>query len=113
MNWRQILRHPSLAVGVTAAAMFALLGLVSLWWTPYPIEQISIARRFLGPMADHWLGTDHLGRDMLSLATNPIPIKCAMQMLGLDSGELRLPMTELEEDAKARLRRTLTAYGLL
>ena len=54
-----------------------------------------------------------LCRDMLSLATNPIPIKCAMQMLGLDSGELRLPMTELEEDAKARLRRTLTAYGLL
>ena len=54
-----------------------------------------------------------LCRDMLSLSTNPIPIKCAMQMLGLDSGELRLPMTELEEDAKARLRRTLTAYGLL
>ena len=54
-----------------------------------------------------------LCRDMLSLATNPIPIKCAMQMLGLDSGELRLPMTELEDDAKARLRRTLTAYGLL
>lgn len=67
MNWRQFGRHPSLVVGLLAAALFALLGLVSLWWTPFPIEQISIARRFLGPVAEHWLGTDHLGRDMLSL----------------------------------------------
>ena len=67
MNWQQLGRHPSLVVGLLASALFALLGLVSLWWTPFPIEQISIARRFLGPVAEHWLGTDHLGRDMLSL----------------------------------------------
>lgn len=67
MNWQQLGRHPSLVIGLLAAALFALLGLVSLWWTPFPIEQISIARRFLGPVAEHWLGTDHLGRDMLSL----------------------------------------------
>lgn len=67
MNWQLLGRHPSLVVGLLAAAVFALLGLVSLWWTPFPIEQISIARRFLGPVAEHWLGTDHLGRDMLSL----------------------------------------------
>ena len=33
-----------------------------------------------------------LCRDMLGLATNPIPIKTAMKMLGRDTGELRLPM---------------------
>jgi 4-hydroxy-tetrahydrodipicolinate synthase len=54
-----------------------------------------------------------LCRDMLSLATNPIPIKAAMKMLGRDPGELRLPMTVLEEAGMARLRKTLTAYGLL
>lgn len=59
--------HPQLVAGLLAAAIFALLGLVSLWWTPYPIEQIAIARRFAVPSAAHWLGTDHLGRDMLSL----------------------------------------------
>src|SRR5438067_1217168 len=32
-----------------------------------------------------------LCRDMLSVATNPIPIKAALQLLGRDSGELRLP----------------------
>jgi 4-hydroxy-tetrahydrodipicolinate synthase len=54
-----------------------------------------------------------LCRDMLSLATNPIPIKAAMKMLGRDPGELRLPMTPLEEAGMSRLRKTLTAYGLL
>ena len=38
-----------------------------------------------------------LCRDMLGLATNPIPIKAAMKMLGRDPGELRLPMTPLED----------------
>lgn len=54
-----------------------------------------------------------LCRDMLSLSTNPIPIKAAMAMLGRDTGELRLPMTALNDDEKLSLRRTLTNYGLL
>lgn len=54
-----------------------------------------------------------LCRDMLSLATNPIPIKAAMKMLGRDTGELRLPLTPLDRQAEGRLRETLSAYGLL
>jgi len=34
-----------------------------------------------------------LCRDMLGLATNPIPIKAAMRMLGRDTGQMRMPMT--------------------
>jgi 4-hydroxy-tetrahydrodipicolinate synthase len=54
-----------------------------------------------------------LCRDMLGLATNPIPIKAAMQMLGRDTGELRLPMTALDDAGMNKLRLTLTQYGLL
>ena len=54
-----------------------------------------------------------LCRDMLGLATNPIPIKAAMKMLGRDPGELRLPMTPLEEAGMTRLKKTLSDYGLL
>jgi 4-hydroxy-tetrahydrodipicolinate synthase len=54
-----------------------------------------------------------LCREMLSLATNPIPIKAAMKMLGRDTGELRLPLTPLSADQEAKLRRLLVGYGLL
>ncbi|WP_137151061.1 ABC transporter permease [Devosia sp. FKR38] len=64
---RRLLSHPSLAIGLIATLAFALLGLLSLVWTPFPITEIDIGRRFLGPTAAHWLGTDNLGRDMVSL----------------------------------------------
>ena len=54
-----------------------------------------------------------LCRDMLSLATNPIPVKAAMQMLGQDTGDLRLPMTPLDDAQRTSLAKTLTQYGLL
>ena len=41
---------------------------------------------------------------MLGLATNPIPVKSAMQLLGMDTGELRLPMTPLNADQLESLR---------
>lgn len=53
-----------------------------------------------------------LCRDMLGAATNPIPIKTAMKFLGLDSGELRLPMCPMDEAGESRLRKTLQEYGL-
>jgi 4-hydroxy-tetrahydrodipicolinate synthase len=54
-----------------------------------------------------------LCRDMLGLASNPIPVKAAMQLLGRDSGELRLPMTPLTADEMKRLRQTMVGHGLL
>lgn len=57
--------------------------------------------------------TFQLCRDMLGLATNPIPVKAAMKMLGMDTGEVRLPLTPLEPDQEAKLRLTLERYGLL
>jgi 4-hydroxy-tetrahydrodipicolinate synthase len=54
-----------------------------------------------------------LCRDMLGLSTNPIPIKAAMKLLGRDPGELRLPMTRLEDAGITRLKKTLADYGLL
>ncbi len=54
-----------------------------------------------------------LCRDMLGAATNPIPIKTAMKLLGRDSGELRLPMTAMDAAGEGKLKETLQKYGLL
>jgi 4-hydroxy-tetrahydrodipicolinate synthase len=54
-----------------------------------------------------------LCRDMLGLATNPIPVKAAMKLLGRDTGEVRLPLTPLPTADVDKLRQTLVRYGLL
>jgi len=54
-----------------------------------------------------------LSKDLLTLATNPIPIKAAMAMLDMASDELRLPMTPLNQVQSARLQQVLADYGLL
>ena len=54
-----------------------------------------------------------LSRGMLSLASNPIPVKAAMAMLNLSDEEMRLPLVPMEESKKALLRKTLQEYGLL
>ncbi|MGH7170668.1 MAG: 4-hydroxy-tetrahydrodipicolinate synthase [Gemmataceae bacterium] len=54
-----------------------------------------------------------LCRDMLSVATNPIPLKTAIKLLGRGNGELRLPMCPLDAAGEARIAKTLRAYGLL
>lgn len=64
---KRLLAHPSLVLGLSATLIFLAIGVVSLVWTPYGIADIDIPRRFLGPNSAHWLGTDNLGRDMLSL----------------------------------------------
>ncbi|MDR2171685.1 MAG: 4-hydroxy-tetrahydrodipicolinate synthase [Planctomycetaceae bacterium] len=54
-----------------------------------------------------------LCRNLLSLSTNPIPIKAAMKILGRDTGELRLPLTPLTPNEEQKLRETLINLGLL
>jgi 4-hydroxy-tetrahydrodipicolinate synthase len=50
---------------------------------------------------------------MLSVATNPIPLKAAMKLLGRGTGELRLPLCPLDAAGEGRVRETLRNYGLL
>ena len=54
-----------------------------------------------------------LSKSLLSMATNPIPIKAAMAMLGMSPEEMRLPMTPLEDSKRGALSQILRDYGLL
>lgn len=55
----------------------------------------------------------HLCKGLLTMSTNPIPIKAAMRMAGLDTGSVRLPMTELPPADCERLERLLVDAGVL
>ena len=54
-----------------------------------------------------------LCRDMLGVATNPIPLKAAMKLLGRGNGEMRLPMCPIDAAGEAKVKQTLINYGLL
>lgn len=56
-----------LIVGAALSAVFIAAALLSFFWTPYPVEALAIAGRLQPPDAAHWLGTDHFGRDILSM----------------------------------------------
>lgn len=49
----------------------------------------------------------------LFMETNPIPVKAAMKLAGLDSGMLRLPLIELSEEHLLILRRRMQDLGLI
>ena len=51
--------------------------------------------------------------EALFVETNPIPVKYALHLMGMISDEIRLPMTPLAEQHRARLQRELSALGLL
>ncbi len=52
-----------------------------------------------------------LCRDLLGVATNPIPVKQALRMLGRGNGELRLPLCPPDEAGLDALKRSLERYG--
>ncbi|MEV0588117.1 dipeptide/oligopeptide/nickel ABC transporter permease/ATP-binding protein [Nonomuraea sp. NPDC050310] len=73
---------------LVAAAYLALLVLVALfapWLTPYDPERQDLLAAFGGPSAEHWLGTDELGRDELSrmLVATRISLLAVAEAMGL------------------------------
>jgi 4-hydroxy-tetrahydrodipicolinate synthase len=92
-------------------------GVISVVGNIVPRDMIALVRAFESGDIAAALGWHRklfpLCRDMLGLATNPIPVKVAMRLLGRDTGQLRMPMTPLDAQSESKLRATLSRYGLL
>jgi 4-hydroxy-tetrahydrodipicolinate synthase len=92
-------------------------GVISVVGNIVPADMLAMTTEYLRGNVKEAMRWHHklfpLCRDMLGLATNPIPIKAAMKLLGRDTGDLRLPMTPLDLASEQKLRKTLTNYGLL
>jgi len=71
-RWRRILhslrRHPLLSIGVFIVVGIILVTVLAQyeWFTPYSPTMYRDAPRLEGPSCAHWMGTDHLQRDVFS-----------------------------------------------
>lgn len=54
-----------------------------------------------------------LFKTLMSIDTNPVPIKSAVAMQGHCSDEIRLPLVNLSPENQALLRETMASYGLI
>jgi peptide/nickel transport system permease protein len=65
--WHNGAKSTSLLVGGGLTGLVILAALVSFVWTPHDPVAIDIALQLLGPSTEYWLGTDHFGRDVVSM----------------------------------------------
>jgi 4-hydroxy-tetrahydrodipicolinate synthase len=84
----------------------------------------NIAPRQTHEMVADYLAGDHAGAlakqmkalpvvDALFSEVNPIPVKRAMNLMGMEVGSLRGPLCEMGEAASGKLEQALKEYGLL
>ena len=64
--FRRIWSSPSGRIGLIATLIVVLGGVAAPLIATYMPNQIDVAARMSPPSASHWLGTDHLGRDLFS-----------------------------------------------
>ncbi|WP_407260745.1 nickel ABC transporter permease subunit NikC [Klebsiella pneumoniae] len=65
MRGLQSFRWP-VKLAMLVIALLAVIAIGSGWWLPWDPAAIDLQQRLLPPGAAHWLGTDHLGRDIFS-----------------------------------------------
>ncbi len=57
----------NLIIGALLSSLVLLAAVISFVWTPYDHAAMDIPGKFQRPGAAHWLGTDHFGRDLMSM----------------------------------------------
>lgn len=115
------LQNRSFLIGLVITAAIALMALISFFWTPYDITRLQVAARMQGLSLSHPFGTDHLGRDILSMimigARNSIAV--ALVAVGIGFG-IGVPLGALAaarggwiDDALMRLNDVVFAFPAL
>jgi peptide/nickel transport system permease protein len=79
-------RRPNFAIGATLVALVVGLALLSFVWTPYPAAEIDIPHKLQPASAAHWLGTDSLGRDIVSLLIVGSRVSIAVGLIAVGIG---------------------------
>ena len=115
------LRRPGGIFGTAWLVFITVASLTAPLWVPYEVDQQDTANRLALPSAEHWLGTDPLGRDLLSriFVAGTLPLASSALMLVVAFG-LGLPLAllaaergRLTERAISRITEVFLALPLL
>lgn len=122
-RWARALRYPEAVTGLAIVVLLIALGLLAPWIAPYGFDA-QTADSFAGPSASHLLGTDELGRDILTrvlygirqdvfVAGLAVPLGAVVgTLLGLLCGLHRIVDTILERVFDVLLAFTALVLGV-
>lgn len=79
-------RRANFAIGGVLVAMLLALALLSFVWTPYSPTDLDIPHKLQPPSTAHWLGTDSLGRDIVSLLIVGSRVSIAVGLIAVGIG---------------------------
>lgn len=78
------------SIGPILLGLIVAMALLSLAWTPWDVTTIDVVHRLQSASAAHWLGTDQLGRDVLSMvmagARPSLGVAALALVIGLTAG---------------------------
>lgn len=80
---KRLLQNKGACIALSVIAVYLILGLFAQLITPYSPTTVRVEQRFAAISWAHWLGTDHLGRDVLTrliyaIRPSVLLVLCAM-----------------------------------
>lgn len=84
----RIFRNRNLLIGCFLTLFFAGAALISLVWVPYDTLTLDISNKIKSPSWSHLLGTDHFGRDILSMIMVGARTSIAVALVAVGIGML-------------------------
>ncbi|SPH24489.1 Glutathione transport system permease protein GsiD [Defluviimonas aquaemixtae] len=76
----------SFVLGIALSLAALLAAAISLVWTPHDVTALTIAERLEPPSPNHWLGTDHFGRDIGSMLMSGAQTSIAVALVAVGIG---------------------------
>lgn len=64
--WKRLLRHRLAVISLVIFSFLAVVCLAAPWLSPFEFDSIDLSSIRNAPSVTHWMGTDDLGRDLLS-----------------------------------------------